>query len=180
VFVLVVLVFASAVVRLVSDQRPFVFRTWRGFRRRLYIRDVYVRSLSSPPSNSHSSLLLKDIAFGTRLLSLFQILLQVSPRTRSLHGAAGDSKGSDMVQGSLNLDLHWFGVTRSKLVGRRPLESSTTKKKVYKSMIRFKGNIFQAISCSSISIWCCGGEAVRVLNSQTLTPSKWPTHKEFR
>jgi hypothetical protein len=53
---LVLLVFAFAVVRLVSDERPSVFRAWRGFCRRLYIRDVYVRSLSSPRSNSHSLL----------------------------------------------------------------------------------------------------------------------------
>jgi hypothetical protein len=44
VFVLVVLVFAFAVVRLISDERLSVFRAWRGFCRRLYIRDVYVRS----------------------------------------------------------------------------------------------------------------------------------------
>jgi hypothetical protein len=56
VFVLVLLVFAFAVVRLVSDERLSVFRAWRGFCRRLYIRDVYVRSLSSPRSNSHSLL----------------------------------------------------------------------------------------------------------------------------
>jgi hypothetical protein len=69
VFVLVLLVFASAVVRLVSDERLSVFRAWRGFCRRLYIRDVYVRSYSSPLSNSLHSTILKDIAFGTRLLS---------------------------------------------------------------------------------------------------------------
>jgi hypothetical protein len=50
------LVFASAVVRLVSDERPSIFRPWRSFCRRLYIRDVYVRSLSSPRSNSLSLL----------------------------------------------------------------------------------------------------------------------------
>jgi hypothetical protein len=62
-FVLVLLVFAClclslvfAVVRLVSDERPSVFRAWRGFCRRLYIRDVYVRSYRSPRSNSHSLL----------------------------------------------------------------------------------------------------------------------------
>jgi hypothetical protein len=44
VFVLVVLVFAFAVVRLISDERLSVFRAWRGFCRHLYIRDVYVRS----------------------------------------------------------------------------------------------------------------------------------------
>jgi hypothetical protein len=53
---LVLLVFAFAVVRLVSDERLSVFRAWRGFCRRLYIRDVYVRSYSSPRSNSHSLL----------------------------------------------------------------------------------------------------------------------------
>jgi hypothetical protein len=56
---LVLLVFAFAVVRLVSDERPSVFRAWRrfeGFCRRLYIRDAYVRSYSSPRSNSHSLL----------------------------------------------------------------------------------------------------------------------------
>jgi hypothetical protein len=58
-FVLVLLVFAFAVVRLVSDERLSVFRAWRSFRRRLYIRDVYVRSLSSPRSNSLHSTIIK-------------------------------------------------------------------------------------------------------------------------
>jgi hypothetical protein len=74
---LVLLVFAFAVVQLVSDERLSVFRAWRSFRRRLYIRDVYVRSYSSPRSNSLHSTMLKDIAFGTRLLSSsLWILLQ--------------------------------------------------------------------------------------------------------
>jgi hypothetical protein len=66
---LVLLVFAFAIVRLVSDEQLSVFRAWRSFRRRLYIRDVYVRSYSSPRSNSLHSTIPKDIAFGTRLLS---------------------------------------------------------------------------------------------------------------
>jgi hypothetical protein len=45
VFVLVLLVFAYAVVRLVSDERLSVSQAWRGFCRRLYIRDVYVRTI---------------------------------------------------------------------------------------------------------------------------------------
>jgi hypothetical protein len=69
VFVLVLLVFAFAIVRLVSDKRLSVFWAWKGFCRRLYIRDVYVRSYSYPRSNSLHSTILKDIAFGTRLLS---------------------------------------------------------------------------------------------------------------
>jgi hypothetical protein len=74
---LVLLVFAFAVVRLVSDERLPVFRAWRSFGRRLYIRDVYIRSYSSPRSNSLHSRILKDIAFGTRLLSSsLWILLQ--------------------------------------------------------------------------------------------------------
>jgi hypothetical protein len=65
-FVLVLLVFAFAVVRLVSDERLSVFQAWRGFCRCLYIRDVYVSSYSSPRSNSHSLLHSWDIASGPR------------------------------------------------------------------------------------------------------------------
>jgi hypothetical protein len=65
-----------------------------------------------------------------------------------------------MAQGTLNLDLHWFGVTRLELEGRRLLESTTTKKIVCKSTIRLKGSRFQASLGSPISIWCCGGGEV--------------------
>jgi hypothetical protein len=50
---------------------------WSSFGRHLYIRVVCVRSYSSPRSNSLHSTILKDIAFGTRLLSSsLWILLQ--------------------------------------------------------------------------------------------------------
>jgi hypothetical protein len=97
-FVLILLVFASVVIRLVSDERLSVFWAWRGFCQRLYIRDVYVRSYSSPRSNSLHSTILKDIAFDTRLLfaldtvtKYLSLLLDtslVSISTRSLHFAA--------------------------------------------------------------------------------------------
>jgi hypothetical protein len=51
---------------------------------------------------------------------------------------------SIMVQGTLNLDLHWFGVTRLELEGPRLLESRTTRKIVCKSTIRLKRRIFRA------------------------------------
>jgi hypothetical protein len=98
-FVLVLLVFAFAVVRVVSDERLSVFRAWRSFCRRLYIRDVYVRSYSSPRSNSlhspilryslrHSSLVFFALDTLTKYLSLLLDTSLVSLSTRSLHFAA--------------------------------------------------------------------------------------------
>jgi hypothetical protein len=94
VFVLVLLVFAFAVVRLVSDERLSVFRAWRSFRQRLYIRDVYVRSYSSPRSNSlHSTIIRYSVRHSslvftldtlTKYLSLLLDTSLVSISTRSL------------------------------------------------------------------------------------------------
>jgi hypothetical protein len=99
-FVLVLLVFAFAVVRLVSDERLSVFRAWRSFRRRLYIRDVYVRSYSSPRSNSlHSTIIRYSLRHSslvftldtlTKYLSLLLDTSLVSTSSRSLHRTVYD------------------------------------------------------------------------------------------